>query len=312
MLKKLIGGLMTALIFAIAIIGGRLLWGHYMDSPWTRDGRVRANVVTVAPDVSGLVTGLPVHDNELVRKGDVLMQIDTAHYQLAVEQAEAQVAATKAELAMRRRDAARRADLDALVVSTETRENANLTAATAAAQYQAALAQLDAAKLNLSRTKVISPVDGYVTNLLVREGDYAAVGQSKMAVIDKHSFWVYGYFEETKLPYIQVGDVAQMQLMSGQRFSGRVDSIARGITDRDNPAGAGLVSDVNPTFNWVRLAQRVPVRISIDPTSVPDSMVLAAGTTCTVVIGADNTVKVGESDGVNGALASRPPTIALR
>jgi multidrug resistance efflux pump len=283
-LKKIIGFILTLTVFAIAIFGGQALWIHYEDSPWTRDGRVRADIVTVSPDVSGLVVGLPVRDNQLVRRGDLLMQIDPSRFQLAVEQAKAQLAASQAELAMRRRDAARRADLDALVVSTEIRENATLTASAAAAQVQAALAQLDTAKLNLERTRVLSPVDGYVTNLLVQRGDYASTGKPQLAVIDRNSFWVYGYFEETKLPYISVGDTADMRLMSGLRFKGHVDSIARGVTDRDNPSGPGLISDVNPTFNWVRLAQRVPVRIHIDESSIPRNVVLAAGTTCTIVI----------------------------
>ncbi|KND59287.1 Fusaric acid resistance protein fusE [Candidatus Burkholderia verschuerenii] len=161
-LRKTIGFVLTIAIFAAAIIVGRLLWVHYMDDPWTRDGRVRADVVNVAPDVSGAVMQMPLHDNQLVKKGDLLMEIDPSHYQIAVEQAEANVAARAAELRMRREDAARRADMDSLVVSKEARENAAQTASTAAAQLQQAQAALDAAKLNLERTKVYSPVDGYV------------------------------------------------------------------------------------------------------------------------------------------------------
>ncbi len=281
-IKSVFSAVITLLIFALAILGGRLLWIHYMDAPWTRDGRVRADIVNVAPDVSGVIVDLPVHDNQLVHRGDLLMQIDPSHYQIAVEAAQASVAESRANLDMRKRDAARRADLDSLVISSEARENASQTADAAAAQYQAALAQLDAAKLNLSRTKVLSPVDGYVTNLLVHRGDYATTGTAHLAVVDSNSFWVYGYFEETKLPYVQVGDKASMRLMAGPVLTGHVESIARGVSDRDNPVGTQLVSDVNPTFNWVRLAQRVPVRIHID--HVPDDVLLSAGTTCTVVI----------------------------
>ncbi len=114
------------------------------------------------------------------------------------------------------------------------------------------------------------------------KGDYAAAGAPKLAVIDAHSFWVYGYFEETKLPHVQVGAAAEMRLMSGQTLRGHVESIARGIYDRDNPQSRELTADVNPTFNWVRLAQRVPVRIALDP--LPEGLLLAAGTTCTVVL----------------------------
>ena len=281
-IRNLIGFIATAIIFVVAILVGRVLWVHYMDEPWTRDGRVRAEVVNIAPDVSGAVVELPVKDNQFVHKGDLLMQIDPSHYQIAVEQAEAAVAARKAELTMRQDDARRRADMDSEVVSAENRENASHTANSAQAQYQQAIAALDAAKLNLERTRVVSPVDGYITNLQVFQGDYATSGQAKLAVVDSHSFWVYGYFEETKLPHVKVGNKADIKLMSGGTLQGHVESISRGIYDRDNPQSRELLADVNPTFNWVRLAQRVPVRIHID--KVPDDMVLAAGTTCTVVV----------------------------
>ncbi|HEV3106019.1 MAG TPA: HlyD family secretion protein [Trinickia sp.] len=281
-LPKIIGFLATAVVFAVAVFIGRALWVHYMHDPWTRDGRVRAEIINVAPDVSGAVVDLPVVDNQFVKKGQVLMQIDPSHYQVAVEQAEAAVAARRAEWQMRRQDAQRRADLDNLVVSKENRENASQAAASAEAQYRQAVAALDAAKLNLSRTTVVAPVDGYVTNLNVYRGDYATVGNARLAIIDSHSFWVYGYFEETKLPRVKVGDPAQIRLMSGGILKGHVESISRGIYDRDNPQSRELVAEVNPTFNWVRLEQRVPVRIHID--EVPDGLTLAAGTTCTVVI----------------------------
>ena len=284
-IRNLVGFIATAIVFIVAILVGRVLWVHYMDEPWTRDGRVRAEIVNVAPDVSGAVVDLPVKDNQLVKKGDLLMQIDPSHYQIAVEQAQAAVAARKAELQMKRDDAARRADMDALVVSKESRENATHTASAAAASYQQALAALDAAKLNLARTRVVSPVDGYVTNLSVFRGDYASAGAAKLAIVDSHSFWVYGYFEETKLPHVRIGDKAEMRLMSGGTLQGHIESISRGIYDRDNPQSHELLADVNPTFNWVRLAQRVPVRVKID--AVPDGVVLAAGITCTVVVKPD-------------------------
>jgi RND family efflux transporter MFP subunit len=281
-LRKIIGLVLTIAIFAVALVIGRVLWVHYMDEPWTRDGRVRADVVNVAPDVSGAVVQLPVRDNQFVKKGDLLMEIDPSHYRIAVEQAQANVTARAAELRMRRADAARRADMDSLVVSKEARENAMQTASTAEAQLQQAQAALDAAKLNLERTKVFSPVDGYVTNLNVFRGDYATAGAAKLAIVDSHSFWVYGYFEETKLPHVRIGDKAWIRLMSGGELKGHVESISRGIYDRDNPQSRELLADVNPTFNWVRLAQRVPVRVHID--EVPDGVLLSAGTTATVIV----------------------------
>ncbi|MFJ5299578.1 efflux RND transporter periplasmic adaptor subunit [Pseudomonas sp. NPDC088368] len=281
-MKKLISLIATLLILALAIWIGRLLWIHYMDTPWTRDGRVRADVINVAADVSGVVIDVPVKDNQPVKKGDLLMQIDPEHYQLAVKQAEALVASRKATWEMRKVNAARRKDMDALVISAENREDASNVANSAQADYQLAVAQLEAAQLNLQRTKVLAAVDGYVTNLNVHRGDYARIGEAKMAVVDKNSFWVYGFFEETKLPHVKIGDPADMQLMSGEVMKGHVESIARAIYDRDNPESRELIADVNPTFNWVRLAQRVPVRIHLD--NVPDSVVLAAGITCTVIV----------------------------
>ncbi|UZJ61293.1 HlyD family secretion protein [Pseudomonas sp. KU26590] len=281
-MKKLFSLIATLLILALAIWIGRLLWIHYMDTPWTRDGRVRADVINVAADVSGVVIDVPVKDNQPVKKGDLLMQIDPEHYQLAVKQAEAMVASRKATWEMRKVNANRRKDMDALVISAESREDASNVATSAQADYQLAVAQLDAAQLNLQRTKVLAAVDGYVTNLNVHRGDYARIGEAKMAVVDMNSFWVYGFFEETKLPHVRIGDPADMQLMSGEVMKGHVESIAHAIYDRDNPESRELIADVNPTFNWVRLAQRVPVRIHLD--HVPEGVVLAAGITCTVIV----------------------------
>lgn len=281
-MKKLFSLIATLLILALAIWIGRLLWIHYMDTPWTRDGRVRADVINVAADVSGVVIDVPVKDNQPVKKGDLLMQIDPEHYQLAVKQAEAMVASRKATWEMRKVNANRRKDMDALVISAESREDASNVATSAQADYQLAVAQLEAAQLNLQRTKVLAAVDGYVTNLNVHRGDYARIGEAKMAVVDRNSFWVYGFFEETKLPHVRIGDPADMQLMSGEVMKGHVESIARAIYDRDNPESRELIADVNPTFNWVRLAQRVPVRIHLD--DVPEGVVLAAGITCTVIV----------------------------
>ncbi|HCN63679.1 MAG TPA: HlyD family secretion protein [Pseudomonas sp.] len=281
-MKKFFSLLATLLVLALAIWIGRTLWEHYMNTPWTRDGRVRADIINVAADVNGYVVNVPVKDNQLVKKGDVLLEIDPEHYEIAVKQAESLVASRKATWEMRKQNARRRADMDNLVISRENRDDAGNIADSALADYQHAQAQLDAAKLNLKRTKVVATVDGYVTNLNVHPGDYARVGDPKMAVIDKDSFWVYGFFEETKLPHIRVGDTAELQMMSGEVLKGHVESISRGIYDRDNPESRELVADVNPTFNWVRLAQRVPVRIHID--EIPDGFLLAAGTTCTVIV----------------------------
>ncbi|MFJ2546661.1 efflux RND transporter periplasmic adaptor subunit [Pseudomonas sp. NPDC087612] len=281
-MKKFFSLIATLLVLAAAVVIGRQLWVHYMNTPWTRDGRVRADIINVAADVPGYVVDVPVRDNQLVKKGDVLLQIDPEHYEVAVRQAQALVASRKATWEMRKVNAHRRADMDNLVISRENRDDASNIANSALADYQQAQAQLAAAELDLKRTRILATVDGYVTNLNVHRGDYARTGEAKMAVVDKDSFWVYGFFEETKLPHVRVGDQAELQMMSGERLKGHVESISRGIYDRDNPESRELIADVNPTFNWVRLAQRVPVRIHID--EVPEGFLLAAGTTCTVVV----------------------------
>ncbi|MBH3461554.1 HlyD family secretion protein [Pseudomonas putida] len=281
-MKKFFSLLATLLVLTAAVVIGRQLWLHYMTTPWTRDGRVRADIINVAADVPGYVVDVPVRDNQQVKKGDVLIRIDPEHYRLAVEQARALVASRKSTWEMRKVNARRRADLDNLVISKENRDDASNIANAALADYQQAQAQLAAAELNLKRTEIVATVDGYVTNLNIHKGDYARTGEAVMAVVDEDSFWVYGFFEETKLPHVKVGDQAELQMMSGELLKGHVESIARGIYDRDNPQSRELVADVNPTFNWVRLAQRVPVRIHID--EVPEGFLLAAGTTCTVVV----------------------------
>lgn len=273
-MKKFFSLIATLLVLVAAVAIGRQLWLHYMTTPWTRDGRVRADIINVAADVPGYVVDVPVKDNQRVKKGDLLIQIDPEHYQLAVDQAKALVASRKATWEMRKVNAKRRADMDNLVISKENRDDASNIANSAQADYQQALAELAAAELNLKRTHIVATVDGYVTNLNIHKGDYARTGEAVMAVVDENSFWVYGFFEETKLPHVKVGDQAELQMMSGERIKGHVESIARGIYDRDNPQSRELIADVNPTFNWVRLAQRVPVRIHID--EVPEGFLLAA------------------------------------
>ncbi|MYM26354.1 efflux RND transporter periplasmic adaptor subunit [Duganella sp. FT135W] len=274
---------LTMLLLAAALWMGRSAWDHYMDSAWTRDGRVKADVVTISADVAGTVTEVLVHDNQLVQKGDVLFVVDKARYENALTQANAMLASQQVEKGRRSQEAKRRAGLDSSIVSAESKETAEAAVGTASAQYQAALSSRNLAELNLERTVVRAPVTGYVTNLNVHAGDFAAVGSAKLALINSESFYVVGYFEETKLPLLKVNDKVEIHMMSGEALmQGHIESIARGITDRDANMGRELLADVNPTFNWVRLAQRVPVRIHID--DKPKNLDLVAGTTCTVVI----------------------------
>ncbi|MCL2344279.1 MAG: efflux RND transporter periplasmic adaptor subunit [Desulfobulbus sp.] len=273
----------TAAMVIVALLFGKYLWDDNIYAPWTRDGRVKANVINIAADVSGIVTSVPVHDNQFVKKGEVLFTIDKNRYADALAQAEATLAAQNAEKVMRGREAARRANLDSSLVTRENRESADSLASIAAARTQAAQAARDTARLNLERTEIRAPADGYVTNLRVFVGDFASAGASRLALIEANSFYVDGYFEETKLPRIAVGDPVELRFLSAlPNLQGHVESIARGITDRDAATGRELLADVNPTFNWVRLAQRIPVRVRID--DLPADHRLSTGMTCTVVV----------------------------
>ncbi len=282
-LKTLSRIAVTLIIFSAAILTSIALWQRYMNSPWTRDGRVRADIIKVAADVSGMVASMAVHDNQLVHKGDLLFTIDQKRYRLALDQASARLTASKATMIMRGQEFKRRAQLGGEVISNENRENSRAQADAAEALYREALAACDVAKLNLQRTEVRAPVDGYITNLSIHAGDFATAGIPKLAVVDKNSFWVYGYFEENKLRLLHPEDPVEIRLMSSDTpLHGHIESLARGITDRDNPTGNELLADVNPVFNWVRLAQRVPVRVRID--RIPENMPLAAGMTCTIIV----------------------------
>jgi multidrug resistance efflux pump len=272
----------TLLASAGAIYAGWHMWRHYELAPWTRDGRVKAYVVQVAPDVTGQVTKVYVHDNQHVAAGQPLFEIDRARFALALRQAEAQVTAAEAALGQAQRESRRNAELDELV-SQETREQGMTRTDQARAALAQAIVNRDTARLNLERSHVVSAVDGIVTNLDLREGSYATAARPVMALIDRNTFYVEGYFEETKLPAIQVGDKVDVTLMgTRQPIRGHVESFAEGITDRDRSTGANMLPNVNPTFNWVRLAQRIPVRIAID--QVPAGVRLVAGQTATVEV----------------------------
>ncbi|RIA31676.1 RND family efflux transporter MFP subunit [Ectopseudomonas oleovorans] len=276
----------TLAMVAAAIFAGSWIWQHYMYSPWTRDARVRADVVTIAPDVSGWVVELKVRDNQQVKAGDLLMSIDRDRYQAAVEKAKAMVDIRRQQLSLREHEASRRSRLGAQAISAELLENAQINAEMARSEYREAQADLRVAELNLARSEVHAPRDGQITNLVLAQGNYVNAGQAVMALVDTNSFYVQAYFEETKLPRIQIGAPVEVWLMGGdQQIRGEVESISRGITDRNASPDGQLLADVEPTFSWVRLAQRIPVRIKLD--QVPEGMVLSAGMTASVRVIAD-------------------------
>jgi multidrug resistance efflux pump len=280
---RILSFLLTLAVVAIAAVLGRSMWQVYMEAPWTRDGTVRVYVVTMAPQVAGEIVQLPVADNQLVRKGQLLMVIDPTDYKIAANLAEAAVQQALSNWRNVAREAQRRRELTQLAITKEEKQTYESDAVQAQATYQQAYARLNQARVNLARTEIRSPVNGYVTNLLAQQGDYATVGQNLISLVDADSFWVDGYFEETNLDRIHIGDPAEVKLMGyHQIVRGHVASIARAINMANaQPNGEGLAT-VNPIFTWVRLAQRVPVRIHID--HVPPGIKLVAGMTATVQI----------------------------
>jgi multidrug resistance efflux pump len=273
----------TLVVVALAGVLGWAMWNAYVGEPWTRDGTVRVYVVTMAPQIAGLIVKLPVADNQLVHRGDLLVVIDPTDYKIAVDLAEAAVENAQVTAQNEQREAQRRQELTQLAVTKEEKQTFESNAVAAQATYQQAMANLNQARVNLQRTEIRSPVNGYVTNLLAQLGDYATVGKNLISLVDADSFWVDGYFEETNVDRIHIGDPATIKLMGyPQIVRGHVNSIARAINvPNAQPNDLGLAT-VNPIFTWVRLAQRIPVRIHID--QVPDGVHLVAGMTATVQI----------------------------
>ncbi|TGD99050.1 efflux RND transporter periplasmic adaptor subunit [Methylobacterium nonmethylotrophicum] len=283
--RRLLRILATLVVLVLAGAASLIVWEYYVTAPWTRDGRVRVQVASIAPQISGQITELRVVDNQYVRKGDVLYVIDPFDFKVALDSARADVENRAADLQVKRAQAARREALTTVSTSIEEKQQFAGTAKQAEAAFAQAQAQAAQAEINLKRTEVRSPVNGYVTNLLLRVGDYASAGTRNISVIDADSYWIDGYFEETKMGHIRVGDPASAVLMGyAAPIRGRVDSITRGISTPNAAASTQGLPSVDPVYTWVRLAQRVPVRIRIE--EVPKDLALVAGMTATVSVGA--------------------------
>ena len=282
-LGRLLRVLVTLAIAAAAIVLVVLLWQLYMLDPGTRDGRVRVEIVDIAPEVAGTVVKVAEQDNQFVNKGDVLFEIDPLRFRLAVDEAAASVASARLSMELRAADAKRRANTGG-AVSAEEREQYRVQAAIAAAEYDRLVAARDVARVNLARSVLYSPANGYATNVRLRVGDYLQIGAHAIAVIDTDTFWVDAYFEETKLAGVRPGDHAAVKLMGYDTWlKGRVQSIAGGIANPNARSSGQGLQDVNPMFTWVRLAQRIPVRIGFE--EVPEGIKLAAGMTASVAAG---------------------------
>jgi multidrug resistance efflux pump len=361
--KKLLRYGLTGLVVLVAVVAVVLKYRAYIGNPWTRDGQVRAQVIQVAPRVSAPIVNLPIRDNQFVKAGEVLFELDRRTFEAALEQAranlevtrygfdamtpqvaeaeagvlsarasvvraEASIAETKATIERNKAEYERQQDLlpknatstrsvqrakASYEVSLEKLKadeaglkaaKASLTQAEAAlagaraslglpgeanARLKLAEAQVRQAELNLEFTTVRAPVDGYVTNLSLREGDQAVAHSPALALIDVNSYWVHGFFKENRVAHIEPGDRAVVTLMTypDTPIEGRVDSVGWGIAQSDGAPGNDLLPNIAPTFEWIRLAQRIPVRVHL--TDVPDGIQLRVGTTCSVLVTADET-----------------------
>jgi len=282
LIRTAIRWLLSIALAAAAIYVGYKLWTYYEKEPWTRDARVRADVADVAPDVSGIVESVGVKDNQVVRKGDVLFMIDKQRFEIAKKRATDVLRQLDVEIAQARKENTRNKRLDDLVAN-EAREESQTKLDQEMAVRDQAQTALEEAELNLTRSVVRAPINGVVTNIELQPGDYALTGKPVFAILATDSVRVEGYFEETKLRNIHIGDRAEISLMGDDRvLDGHVESIAAGVEDHDRVNSTRFLANINPTFNWVRLAQRIPVRISVDRS--PSGLALLSGRTATVKV----------------------------
>nr|WP_302444253.1 HlyD family secretion protein [Hafnia alvei] len=273
----------TVIVCAIAITAGWWAWNYYMQSPWTRDGKVRAELVNITPEVSGKIIKVNISDNQQVKQGDLLFVLDPTPFEIALSNANAAMAKAESDLAKANHEATRRGNLPRNVISAEDLDEAQLNAQAMKANYKSAQSNLEQAQWNLHHTNIYAPVSGFITNLQTRVGNYASIGSPLVALIDINSFYVMGYFEETKLKHINIGNNVDITLYNGNiPLQGRVESIGRAIYDQSVESSDNMLLNVKPNVPWVRLAQRVPIRIKLE--NIPKDILLVAGTTCTISV----------------------------
>ena len=293
MSKGKAGFMRNLITLGAVVVAGLVLasmFREYLFQPWTRDGHVRAQIIKITPRVGGPITELPIHDNQLVAKGDLLFRIDQRTYKLAIEQAEAKLKQAQASELVQQDQAKRGRDLykkDKGAISEQSLVRKENDLLVAQADVDVAEANLHAAKLDLEFTEVRAPVDGYVTNLLLRYGSQTVANQPALALIDINSFWVHGYFKETQIENIRPDNKVVIKLMTWPdvALEGVVESMGWGIAQQDGAPAADLLPAINPSFDWIRLAQRIPVRVRL--TSVPEEVELRVGTTASVFVMTD-------------------------
>ncbi len=276
--------LLTGIFILIAIAAVLLKYWDYVINPWTRDGQVRAQVIQITSRISGPIVHLAIQDNQKVNKGDLLFEIDPRTFQDDVDQAQAELKQAWIHLAEANDQVKRFKKLSKTVVRESLVVEKINTQKALAAAVDVVKAELHSAHLNLTFSKVYAPVDGYVTNLNLQLGSQAVANQPVLALVDSNSFWIDGFFKETDLEYMQSGDKAIVTLMSypDKPIDAKVDSIGWGIAQSDGSTGYNLLPTVSPTFEWIRLAQRIPVRVHLD--KVPEGVDLRVGSTASVLV----------------------------
>lgn len=276
---------LSIIMIVVVVVVFIQLWNYYAAGPWTRDGKIRAEISQLAAQVPGSLVSLKVVDNQQVAKGQLLLQIDDADYKIALAQSQAELSDLNVSLKQAQDKYRRRTQLSG-AISREELEASKDDMDSLLFKIKQAESRLEKARLDLQRTRVYAPADGFISNLTLREGDYINSGQALLAMVDTQSFYALGYFEETKMPHVKVGKKVRVRLyVGGKDLTGEVSSIGHAIVDQSSSTGAQLLSQVEPNYPWVRLAQRIPVRIRLDSQSVLQNPTqLIAGSTCTINI----------------------------
>ncbi len=286
-LKKLTLAIVNLALIALVAWFAWQAASDYIDNPWTRDGQVRGNVIQVAPRVTGMVTSIPIIDNQFVHAGDLLFEIDPEPFEIAIAQAKANLERAKISSRAAQIEFDRLKDIQAKDKGAVSQKDLNRREA----NYLQSLAEIDVAqetlrgaRLNLGYTKVHAPVDGYVSNVDFQVGTQAVAYTPIVALVESDSFWVFGYFRENQIGRVRIGDPAEVTLMAypDQPLKGTVESLGWGIAPSDGNTGVKLLPSIKPVFQWIRLAQRIPVRVRLD--ELPAGVELRFGLTASVMV----------------------------
>ena len=286
-IKKLTLGIINLAVIAVIAFYAYQFFEEYITNPWTRDGQVRGHVIQIAPRVSGMVTDISVVDNQFVKSGDLLFDIDDEPFVIAISQAQANLQRAKISSKSAKIEYDRLQEIfakDAGAVSQKDLNRRETSHLQSISQIDIAQEQLRSAKLNLTYTQVLAPVDGYVSNINFQVGTQAVTNSPILALVDSNSFWVFGYFRESQIGEFSIGDNARVTLMAypERPLQGHVESLGWGIAPSDGTVGYNLLPSIKPVFQWIRLAQRIPVRIKLD--EVPEGVELRFGLTASVMI----------------------------